>query len=77
MSPNGKIREFIRINTVAACLLLIPALLILPIIGFILWHVSGLVSLLLEIVIKLVVIPILVLLGMLITRFLIKLLRKH
>ena len=77
MSPNGKLREYLRLHSILALLLLIPALVILPIIGFIVWQVAGMVSLLLEIAIKLILIPVLVLLGILIMRFLIRLLRKH
>ena len=61
MSPNGRIREFIRFNAILALLLLVPALIIFPIITLILWQVAGWVGALAHIARNLVVIPLAVL----------------
>lgn len=61
MSPNGKIREFIRFTVIVACLLLIPALLIFPIIGFILGQLQQWIASLAHIACSLVIIPLAIL----------------
>src|SRR4051812_4747022 len=40
LSPNGKLREWLRINGKLGSVLLIPAVLVVPLITFILWQMS-------------------------------------
>lgn len=56
ISPNGQVREWLRHNTRLAAWLAIPAFLILPVVGFILWQLVAIAG-------RLVVFPILGLLA--------------
>lgn len=40
LSPNGTLREWLRLNGKISSVLLIPAVLVLPLITFIVWQVS-------------------------------------
>ena len=62
VSPSGDMREWLRYNSCVGAWMLIPALFVMPVIGLILWQVSGWVSMLTTIVGHLIVLPILVLL---------------
>lgn len=76
MSPSGYLREYLRWHAKLSCLLLIPALIILPILGFILWQLAVWLNVLLTVVKTLVMIPVFVLLGVLATRLLIVVIRR-
>jgi len=64
MSPNGKVREWLRHNTHLAAWLFIPAVLVVPIITFLLWHLVKWVTTLTSIAGHLIILPILGLLLM-------------
>lgn len=40
ISPNGKLREWLRLNSKIGSILIIPAVLVVPLVTFILWQVS-------------------------------------
>ena len=56
VSPTGDMREWLRRNTRLSALLLIPALFVMPIIGLILWQVSGWLNLLTSIAGRLILV---------------------
>ena len=74
-SPNGQVREWMRHNTRLVVLLFIPALIILPIIGFALAQVAAFTVALTVIGAHLIVIPVLFLLLVGIIKFIISIFR--
>ena len=46
ISPEGYVREWLRRNLLLYAWLVIPAIFVMPVMGFILWQVSGWVSML-------------------------------
>jgi hypothetical protein len=58
ISPNGRLREWLRLNGKGSAILLIPALLILPLVGFILWQLLWWALMLVSLAGKLIVLPI-------------------
>ena len=77
MSPNGRIREFIRFNAILAVVLLVPALVIMPIITLILGQVAGWVAALANIACSLVIIPLAVLATIILVKLVIVVTRAH
>ena len=67
-SPNGDIREWLRNNIRVGAWLLIPALFVMPVVGFALWQVSGWIAMLTSIAGRLVVLPILILMALTVIR---------
>ena len=62
-SPTGDVREWLRHNTRVGAWMLIPAICVMPVIGFVLWQLTGWLSMLTSIAAKLTVLPILILLA--------------
>jgi hypothetical protein len=62
-SPSGDLREWLRHNFRIGVWLLIPAILVMPAIGLVLWQLTGWLSMLTTIAGKLIVLPILFLLA--------------
>ena len=60
ISPDGRLRQWIRLNLCLSAFLLIPAVLLIPVISFVLREVDGWLSVLLSIVLKLIVLGILI-----------------
>ena len=58
ISPQGHFREWLRRNALLGTFLLIPAVLVMPIVGIILWQVDGWMTLLTSIVTTLITHPI-------------------
>jgi hypothetical protein len=67
-SPQGDMREWLRHNSHVAAWLIIPAILVMPATGLILWHLTGWLSMLTTIAGKLLVLPILFLLAFFVIR---------
>jgi hypothetical protein len=63
LCPGGKLREWARLNGKLSALLAIPALLVLPLITFVLWQIATWVGLLFGIVGRLIVLPLAALLA--------------
>ena len=63
LSPFGRLREWIRLNGKACAVLLIPALLILPLVTFIIGQVAHWLSMLVEISGNLILFPLVVLVA--------------
>ncbi len=57
ISPNGTLREWLRLNSKVSSILLIPAVLIVPLITFLLWQVAKCIVLLVQIASNLIVLP--------------------
>lgn len=66
ISPNGQVREWLRQMVGVASGLSIPALLVLPLVVFILWQVVKAVTMLMSIAGKLIVFPFLALVAALV-----------
>jgi len=63
LSPLGRLREWVRLNGKVSAVLLVPALLVLPLITFIVRQVAQWLGLLLSISGKLIVLPLVVLIA--------------
>jgi hypothetical protein len=63
LSPFGRLREWIRLNSKLSMILLIPALLVLPLITWIIYLVAGWVAMLVGLAGNLIVLPIAVLIA--------------
>ena len=63
ISPNGRLREWLRHNTHAAAWLIIPAVLVVPLVVLILFEVSKGVGMLTSIAGHLIILPILALVA--------------
>lgn len=57
LCPNGKLREWLRINGKLGSVLLVPAVLVVPLITFILWQMSKWVGWLVSIAGNLILFP--------------------
>ena len=57
ISPNGTLREWLRWNGKLSSILLIPAVLIVPLVTFVLWQVAKWIVLLVQIASNLIVLP--------------------
>lgn len=75
LSPNGTLREWLRLHSKLGCLLLIPALLILPLITFVIQQIAGWVAFLGGIAMHLILIPLALLLALVIGLFAIAVIR--
>ena len=62
-SPNGQVREWLRHNTRIVVLLMIPALIIIPLIGFVLNQIASWVAAISTIAGHMIIIPVLLLLA--------------
>jgi fatty acid desaturase len=63
LSPLGRLREWVRLNGKLGAVLLIPALLVIPVVTFILWHIAQWMTMLLGIAGGLIVLPLAALLA--------------
>ena len=75
-APDGTVREWLRHNTRVGAWLLIPALFVMPVIGFILWQVSGWLAMLTSIAGRLIVLPILSLLAFVVIKIVVTLFKR-
>ena len=57
-SPDGDIREWLRHNTRIAAWLFFPAIFVMPLVGFLLWQLTGWLSMLTSIAAKLTFLPV-------------------
>lgn len=71
LSPDGKLREWLRQNTQVGAWLLIPAMLVMPVVSLILWQLTGWLTMLTTIAGKLIVLPILILVAFVVIRIVI------
>ena len=76
VSPDGKLRVWLRQNTRIAAWLFIPAMLVMPVISLILWQLTGWLALLTSIAGKLIVLPVLILLAFMVIRIVVTLLKR-
>ncbi len=76
LSPDGTIREWLRHNVRIGAWLFIPAVFVMPVIGFILWQLTGWLSMLMSIAGKLIVLPILILLAFVVVKIVVILLKR-
>ena len=60
LSPNGRLRQWVKVNVFVAAFLLIPAAFLMPVISLILHEVDGWLSLLLSIALKVILLTALV-----------------
>lgn len=67
-SPQGDMREWLHHISCVAAWLIIPAILVMPVIGLILWQLTGWLTMLTAIAGRLIVLPILALLALLVIR---------
>ena len=58
LSPNGKLREWLRLNGKVSSVLLIPAILVVPLVTFIVWQIEKWIGWLVSIASNLVLFPI-------------------
>ena len=76
VSPNGDIREWLRCNTRIGAWLLIPAVCVMPAVGFVLWQITGWVAMLTSIAGRLIVLPILILVAFIVIKIVVALLKR-
>jgi hypothetical protein len=72
LSPNGDVREWLKHNVLLFILLIIPAILVMPVIGLILWQFTGWLSMLTAIAGKLM----LILLALLVFRIVVAFIKR-
>lgn len=76
ISPDGCVREWLRNNVLLFVLLIIPAFLVMPVIGLILWQLTSWLSMLQTIAGKLIILPILSLVALLVIKTFIALIKR-
>jgi hypothetical protein len=76
VSPQGHIREWVRRNALLGMFLLIPAVLVMPIIGLMLWQVDGWTTLVFSIVATLTTHPVQTLLVFIVLRIVMASMRR-
>jgi hypothetical protein len=75
VSPNGQVREWLRHNTRAVVVLSIPALIVIPMIGFALSHIAGWTVALQTIAAHMIIVPVLLLTASLVVTFVVKVIK--
>lgn len=75
LSPNGKLREWLRLNSKIGSVLVIPAVLVVPLVTLILWQIWAWTGWLVGIAGNLILFPLAVLAAVVITITVISLLR--
>jgi hypothetical protein len=75
LSPKGTLREWLRLHSKLGCFLLIPALLILPLGGFICLQIAGCIGSLVSIATNLILFPLAVLIALVVTMFVVSVIR--
>lgn len=63
LSPNGRLREWLKLQGKISSILLIPAVLVIPLVTFIIWQGAIWVALLVQIAGGLIVLPLAILLA--------------
>ena len=76
ISPDGKLRKWLRQTVRVSAWLLIPAVLVMPVIGLILYQLAGCLTMLTTIAGKLIVLPILILVAFVVIRIVVALLKR-
>ena len=76
VSPGGDVREWLRHTTRMGAWLLIPALCVLPFIGFVLWQFTGWLAMLMSIAGRLIILPVLILLALVVIKIVVALLKR-
>lgn len=76
MSPHGHLREWVRRNALIGTFLFIPAVLVMPAVGLILWQVDGWVMLLTNIVTILITHPVQTLLLLIVLKMFVASIRR-
>lgn len=76
VSPNGALREWLRQNIRVGAWLLVPAVLVMPVVGLILWQLTGWVTMLMSIAGKLIVLPVLILVAYVIIKIVVALFKR-
>jgi hypothetical protein len=76
ISPEGRVREWFKNNVLLAVLLVIPAIFVMPVVGLILWQLTGWLSMLQTIAGKLIVLPILFLVALLVIKAVFALIKR-
>ena len=76
ISPDGTVREWLRHNVRIGVWLFIPAIFVMPAIGFILWQFTGWLSMFMSIAGKLIVLPILILMALFVIKIVVALLKR-
>jgi len=76
VSPNGQVREWVRHNTCLVIILSIPALLIIPMIGFALSQIARWTVALATIAGHMIIIPVLLLVALVVITIAIKLVKS-
>ena len=76
ISPDGHLREWLRRNLMLYAWLIVPAIFVMPAIGFILWQLTGWLSMLTGIVGKLIFLPILILLAFVVVKIVVTILKR-
>jgi hypothetical protein len=61
LSPLGRLREWVRLNGKLSAVLLVPALLVVPLITFIVWQIATWFAFLVQIAGSLIVLPLAIL----------------
>ncbi len=75
LSPFGRLREWLRLNGRLSAILVTPALLVVPLVTWILWHVAQWMALLVGITGNLIVLPLVALLAVIVLSITVVLLR--
>lgn len=75
LSKEGTLREWLRLHSKLGCFLLIPALLILPVGGFICWQIARCIGSLVNIATNLILFPLAVLIALIVTMFVVSVIR--
>lgn len=57
LSPNGRLREWLKFHGKISSILLIPAVLVIPLVTFILWQIAVWIAFLVQIAGSLIVLP--------------------
>ena len=75
LSPNGKLREWLKLNSKVGSVLVIPAVIVVPLVTFILWQIANWMGWLVSIVGNLILFPVAALIAVVATLAVIALLR--
>ncbi len=76
ISPDGQAREWLRNHTRLAVLLGIPAILVMPLIGFILWQLLSWAGMLTSLAGKMIILPIAVLIAVVVIKAAVAILKQ-
>jgi hypothetical protein len=75
VSPNGRLREWLRLNGKVSSILLIPAVLVMPLVTLILWQLVLWIGWLLSITTKLILLPVVCFIAFVVVHVVVALLR--